>query len=265
MTTTETSTMADRSEQNLPVRREESQPPSRPAPSGDDASGFLYRPGEGYWVRVITAVAVAAVFLFGAAWAFQSLSAINVPMKAWDVTVKNLTGEASSGVEVEYITRATATAEPEVIGRGRVTQVNLRSPTEAIVRIEDVSMNRDKDPRDAQSLRIGPAGKSVEGNVTASLGIAKFDLAYLQTGVAITLIVFGAGFAYYIAGLRRGAVDFLIATDSEMRKVNWSTRREIIGSTNVVITAFFLIGFVLFVLDYCFSHGFMAIDLLRRP
>src|SRR3712207_7866772 len=37
-------------------------------------------------------------------------------------------------------------------------------------------------------------------------------------------------------------VDFLIATDSEMKKVNWTSRRELIGSTKVVIVFMFLIA-----------------------
>ena len=37
-------------------------------------------------------------------------------------------------------------------------------------------------------------------------------------------------------------VDFLIATDSEMKKVNWTSRKELIGSTKVVIIFMFLIA-----------------------
>ena len=37
-------------------------------------------------------------------------------------------------------------------------------------------------------------------------------------------------------------VDFLIATDSEMKKVNWTSRKELIGSTKVVILFMFLIA-----------------------
>ena len=39
-------------------------------------------------------------------------------------------------------------------------------------------------------------------------------------------------------------VDFLIATDSEMKKVNWTSRKELIGSTKVVIVFMFLIAVV---------------------
>ena len=44
-------------------------------------------------------------------------------------------------------------------------------------------------------------------------------------------------------------VDFLIATDSEMKKVNWTSRKELIGSTQVVIMFMFLIALFLFAVD----------------
>ena len=39
-------------------------------------------------------------------------------------------------------------------------------------------------------------------------------------------------------------VDFLIATDSEMKKVNWTSRKELIGSTKIVIMFMFMIAVV---------------------
>ena len=56
--------------------------------------------------------------------------------------------------------------------------------------------------------------------------------------------------------------DFLIATDSEMKKVNWTTRAELIGSTKVVIVFMFLIAFILFGFDTIFGYLFWAIHVL---
>jgi preprotein translocase SecE subunit len=58
-------------------------------------------------------------------------------------------------------------------------------------------------------------------------------------------------------------VDFLIATDSEMKKVNWTSRRELIGSTKVVIIFMFAIAAILFVLDLLFNTLFYAIRVLE--
>jgi len=59
--------------------------------------------------------------------------------------------------------------------------------------------------------------------------------------------------------------DFLIATDSEMKKVNWTSRKELIGSTKVVIIFMLLIATFLFVVDQVFALLFWAIDVLKVP
>jgi preprotein translocase SecE subunit len=58
-------------------------------------------------------------------------------------------------------------------------------------------------------------------------------------------------------------VDFLIATDSEMKKVNWTTRKELIGSTKVVISFMILISALLFFLDVLFGYFFHVIRVLE--
>jgi len=58
-------------------------------------------------------------------------------------------------------------------------------------------------------------------------------------------------------------VDFLIATDSEMKKVNWTTRKELIGSTKVVIFFMILIAGLLFALDVLFGYFFHVIRVLE--
>jgi preprotein translocase SecE subunit len=57
--------------------------------------------------------------------------------------------------------------------------------------------------------------------------------------------------------------DFLIATDSEMKKVNWTTQKELIGSTKVVIFFVILISALLFVLDLVFGYFFQLIRVLE--
>jgi preprotein translocase SecE subunit len=60
-------------------------------------------------------------------------------------------------------------------------------------------------------------------------------------------------------------VDFLIATDSEMKKVNWTSRKELIGSTKVVIFFMMAIAFVLFVIDILFGYVFYWFGVLKSP
>ena len=48
---------------------------------------------------------------------------------------------------------------------------------------------------------------------------------------------------------RAKAADFLIATEGEMKKVSWSSRREVIGSTKVVLVTTFILAGVLWAMD----------------
>jgi preprotein translocase SecE subunit len=81
-------------------------------------------------------------------------------------------------------------------------------------------------------------------------------------GVAAGFAVLYAAVAWRLMN-KPGNVDFLIATDSEMKKVNWTSKRELIGSTKVVILFMFGIALFLFVLDQLFSTVFYLIDVLK--
>jgi preprotein translocase subunit SecE len=59
--------------------------------------------------------------------------------------------------------------------------------------------------------------------------------------------------------------DFLIATDSEMKKVNWTSRAELIGSTKIVIIFVFLISALLFGIDIVFGYLFYFLKVLKQP
>jgi preprotein translocase subunit SecE len=60
-------------------------------------------------------------------------------------------------------------------------------------------------------------------------------------------------------------VDFMIATESEMKKVNWTSKKDLIGSTKVVIVFMFLIATVLFIIDILFGYLFFFIRVLKYP
>lgn len=62
---------------------------------------------------------------------------------------------------------------------------------------------------------------------------------------------------------RVNVVDFLIATDSEMKKVNWTTKAELIGSTKVVIIFMLFIACLLFAFDTFFGYVFYLIKVLQ--
>jgi preprotein translocase SecE subunit len=61
------------------------------------------------------------------------------------------------------------------------------------------------------------------------------------------------------------SVDFLIATDSEMKKVNWTTQKELMGSTKIVIWFVFVMALLLFCYDLFFQLIFYLFGVLKTP
>jgi preprotein translocase subunit SecE len=52
---------------------------------------------------------------------------------------------------------------------------------------------------------------------------------------------------------------FISEVIAEMKKVSWTTRRELVDSTLIVILSSFLLGIFVGVIDYAFSRGVAVI------
>ncbi len=101
-------------------------------------------------------------------------------------------------------------------------------------------------------------------NQLRGVRVGELQSVYVQAVVAGLVLVAGSMLLYYLIGVNQRFVDFLIATEGEMKKVNWSTKREIIGSTWVVIALVIFISLLLFVLDYLiFAPLFRLIGVLE--
>lgn len=84
----------------------------------------------------------------------------------------------------------------------------------------------------------------------------------VQYGVpALVLIILGS-VLYWILN-RPNIADFMIATEGEMKKVSWSTKKEIIASTKVVIFVVILMGLLLAGVDLLFMWFFESIGVLQ--
>ena len=92
-----------------------------------------------------------------------------------------------------------------------------------------------------------------------------FPDVYARAVAAVLVIVIFGFVGYWILGRRPRTVDFLVATEGEMKKVNWSTRREVVGSTFIVIVISALIAGLCMVFDYVFAWFFTLIDVLDSP
>ncbi len=93
--------------------------------------------------------------------------------------------------------------------------------------------------------------------------IRGLEPVYTQAAAAGVIALLTAIVAYVIVGLKPRPNEFLISVDQEMKKVNWSSRREIVGSTWVVIIITVALAALLFGVDLLFAAFFGAIDLLQ--
>jgi len=82
--------------------------------------------------------------------------------------------------------------------------------------------------------------------------------AYVQYGLPAMVVVVIGLLAFWMVNRPRNA-DFLIATEGEMKKVAWSGKKEVIGSTKVVIVTTVMIALLLFGVDILFGALFKII------
>ncbi|MBN2563263.1 MAG: preprotein translocase subunit SecE [Phycisphaerae bacterium] len=85
----------------------------------------------------------------------------------------------------------------------------------------------------------------------------------LQVGVSVAVIAVFGLLGYWLLALNRTVCDFLIATEGEMKKVSWTTRKDIIGSTKVVVFVVIALAILLFVVDLFFITFFNSIGVLK--
>jgi len=86
--------------------------------------------------------------------------------------------------------------------------------------------------------------------------IGDVEPVYVQGGIAVITVAICGLIGYHLIGRKPKLVEFMIATEGEMRKVNWSTRREVVGSTILVILLTLFIALFCQVADLGFSAFF---------
>ena len=86
--------------------------------------------------------------------------------------------------------------------------------------------------------------------------IGNVEPVYVQGSVSVLTVAICGLVGYHLIGRKPKLVDFMIATEGEMRKVNWSTRREVVGSTVLVILLTLFIAVFCQIADLGFSAFF---------
>jgi preprotein translocase subunit SecE len=92
--------------------------------------------------------------------------------------------------------------------------------------------------------------------------VGSINATYVAAGTGILVFIILGWFIYDLVFRRPTTGDFLISTEGEMKKVNWSTRREVTGSTTVVIVTMLLVTVFVFVVDKLFLLVFTAIGVI---
>ncbi len=219
---------------------------------------------------MLTACLMGVLILSAAVWAYKQLEAVVIPTKEWNVqvtipsdAVNVQAAVAKAGDAVEFFSPGPSITESgpkAVTGVVKAVQATPGQNSTVLTVGDVVAVQEAAVPSRDQIVVAG----ALRGLVSTAGAIPYFDLLYLQATVVGIILVVGALLAYWLVGVKRGSVEFLIATDGEMKKVNWSTRKEVLGSTWVVIGACFLIAAFLFVIDYSFSAVFQLVGLLKK-
>jgi preprotein translocase SecE subunit len=232
----------------------------------------IRKPSLGYWVRVMSAVFWGALILAAAGWVWNEAQAVQIPVKSYTMLAPSVTGQAAAGSAVSLLTIDETNGA--LVERGTAV-IRSASPTARGTTLVIDTFSSD-DARAAAGLAVElgtPAGGAAPGSAgtafravldsKSTTSTPVFPPLYLQAGLAGVVVLIGAAALYWFVGSGEKTTEFLIATDGEMKKVHWSTARQIRAHTLVVIAAAVLIAALLFGVDTAFVSFFQSIDLLQ--
>lgn len=211
----------------------------------------------------MTAVFAGMLSLGAAFWLSELALLVELPTSSWSLGLANMTGDLPGGTTVTLLDGSTPPAQ---VATGVVRKVSSHVGTAGTALVGQIQQVAGHYATDAKQITWPGAsgGPSLTASVGATTGIPVFDIGYIRIGVATLAIMVGAYLVYWIVGRHAKSVDFLVAVDGEMKKVNWSTKRIIQNSTTVVIGASFFIAGALFVIDYAFSTFFQLVDVMPK-
>lgn len=222
----------------------------------------IYKPGQGYWVRVLTATGIAIITLAAAAWGWKEMAVLadRLPSDRYHMTLATTAAVPAPGEAVTLLGKPeSAGAAAPVVGTGVVDRFERENRELFVQGVK----------KDAAAANLGDTRsvKSAAYEVSVQTGSFRVQpliaTSVLQGVCASVVLLIGAVVAYWFCALKPKTGDFLIATDLEMKKVNWSTWKDIKAQTAVVIGAAVLIAGFLFIVDLAFQGLFRMIDILK--
>ena len=85
--------------------------------------------------------------------------------------------------------------------------------------------------------------------------------SWLRVGIPLVLFMLLALLLFKLMNMPKLA-DFMISTEGEMKKVSWSSKKELIGSTKVVIGTVITMAIFLATVDFFFVWLFKLLGIL---
>ncbi len=252
---------------SIPSRRV----PNPPAAKSDHSFG-IYKFGQGYWVRMMTAVFAGILALSTAGWAWRSLEAVRPPTPSWILSLDSLSAGATPKVGEPVTLLDTSKTPAEKVAAASVKSVEPGVAGRAKIVVDKIERQVGADGKKIDILAAshisGPPALTGPGSlwnaqIAQAQGIPAFQIVYVQSVTAIVILLVGGVIVYLFVGHKPVTAEFLIATDGEMRKVNWSTKKIILDSTYVVIAAAVLIAAFIFLWDVLISNFFKVINVVR--
>jgi preprotein translocase SecE subunit len=209
----------------------------------------MYKAGQGYWTRMMSAIFFGVLVAGGALWLSGQIESIDFKPESWRYTVESDAASLAPNSEVE-LQRSNV----------RIGSAFVRSVDGDTVELVNLNMGAGNIANGVQSIVVeGQQPVIVEGLQV----VQRFEKTYLQGGVAAATLLLGAIIIFYLCYTNKRTSEFLIATEGEMKKVNWSSRREVFGSTWVVIGISVIIATILFVTDILFQWIAQEINLIQ--
>ena len=86
----------------------------------------------------------------------------------------------------------------------------------------------------------------------------------IKTGSGVIWIALGALITFWLVNTPSFS-EFMIMTESEMRKVTWPSRAMVMNSTKIVIMLTFMLGALLWMVDVGFIKLFEVMHILKKP
>ena len=114
--------------------------------------------------------------------------------------------------------------------------------------------------------RLARQGTAIGLGLIAAFGVWTLSQGALrgQIGICLLLLALAGWIIFRVVNYPKFA-NFLIAVESEMDKVTWSSWGEVYRATIVVLVVMFLMGFLLFGYDWIWRVVFEFIGFIEKP